>query len=200
MQYYPERIHPQDLKKIGAIASTTDQMIRLVEDLLLLARMDTINLLETEQWVNLSLTEILEDLLELFQCQAQEKGISLLWNFPGEIKVKGDGRQISRIFRNLLENALQYTPSGGKVTLTVKCDRDNAMIMVQDTGIGIAPEDLLLIFDRFWRADKARERRAGGMGMGLAITQALVRRYQGQISVSSQLSVGTCFRVRLPLH
>ncbi|GAB4239254.1 MAG: HAMP domain-containing sensor histidine kinase [Stanieria sp.] len=200
MQYYPERIHPQDLKKINAIASTTNHMIRLVEDLLLLARMDTIDLAETQQWIAVSLTEILEDLLELFQSQAQEKGITLQSNLLAKVKVKGDASQITRIFSNLLENALQYTPSGGTVTLSVNCDRENAIVTVEDTGIGIAPEHLPLIFDRFWREDKARSRRAGGMGMGLAIAQALVHHHQGEISVTSQLAVGSCFRVRLPLN
>lgn len=199
MQYYPERIHPQDFKKIGAMATTTDQMIRLVEDLLFLARMDTLDLTVRQEWIPLSLTEILEDLLELFQSQAQEKGITLLGNLKDEVNIKGDGGQISRLLRNLLDNALQYTPEGGKVTLTLKSDRDSAMIIIEDTGIGIAPDHLPLIFDRLWRADTARVRRDGGMGMGLAIAQGLVQLYQGEISVSSQLSVGTCFRVRLPL-
>lgn len=199
MQYYPERFHPQDLRKIDALALTTDHMIRLVEDLLLLARMDTMDLSETQQWVTLSLTEILEDLLELFQSQAQAKGITLQSNLLAGVIVKGDGAQITRIFSNLLENALQYTPSGGKVILTLNCDEDSAIVTVEDTGIGIASEHLPLIFDRFWRADKARSRRAGGMGMGLAIAKALVQRHRGEISVSSQLSVGSCFRVCLPL-
>lgn len=200
MQYYPERLDPRDLKKIGAIATTIDEMTCLVEDLLFLARMDIIDVTDSSQWINLSLTEIWQNLLELFQSQAEEKEITLQSNLLTGIEMKGDRTQITRIFRNLLENALEYTPKGGKVTLTMKCDRDSVIILVEDTGIGIAPEDLPLIFDRFWRADKARVRRAGGMGMGLAIAQALIQNYHGQISVSSKLSVGTCFRVRLPLH
>ncbi|GAB4540362.1 MAG: HAMP domain-containing sensor histidine kinase [Pleurocapsa sp.] len=199
MQYYPERIHPQDLKKIGAIAFTTDHMIRLVEDLLLLARMDNIDLSETQQWTTFSLTEILLDLLELFQSQAQAKKIIIKSNLEAGVRIKGDKSQIARIFSNLIENALQYTPEGGKVTVSLKRDRDSVIVTVEDTGIGIAPDHLPYIFYRFWRADKARSRRAGGMGMGLAIAQALVQYHQGEISVSSQLSVGTSFRVRLPL-
>lgn len=199
MQYYPERIHPQDFKKIGAIAATTDRMTRLVEDLLLLARTDTPDLIEIQQWEYFSLTEILEDLLELLQSQAREKEITLQSNLLAEAEIEGDKTQITRIFSNLLENALQYTPEGGKVTLSLQRERDSAIVTVADTGIGIAPEHLPLIFDRFWRADKARSRRAGGMGMGLAITKALVERHHGEISVSSQLSVGTRFQVCLPL-
>lgn len=199
MDYYPERIHPQDRKKINAIAVTTDRMIRLVEDLLLLARMDTVTLADLHQRKVLSLSEILEDLLGLFQSQAQDKGIRLQSSLLANVKVKGDRTQLTQIFRNLLDNALQYTPSGGQVTLTLTVERESVIVTVEDTGIGIAREHLPLIFNRLWRADKARSRQSGGMGLGLAITQALVEHHQGDISVRSQLAVGTCFRVRLPL-
>jgi signal transduction histidine kinase len=199
MQCYPERLHPQDLKKIDAIASTTDHTVKLVEDLLLLARMDEAALTETRQWAILSLTEILDDLLELFQSSAQEKGITLESKLLRDATVKGDGTQLSRLFRNLLENALQYTPAGGKVTLTMKRSDRNVIVSVEDTGIGIAPEHLPFIFDRLWRADKARSRREGGMGMGLSIVRAIAQRHHGEVTASSQVGVGSCFRVRLPL-
>jgi two-component system, OmpR family, manganese sensing sensor histidine kinase len=199
MQCYPERLHPQDLKKIGAIASTTNHTIRLVEDLLLLARMDEAALTETQQWELLSIDEILEDLWELFQSSSQEKGIKLYSSLLTNVTVKGDETQLSRLFRNLLENALQYTPADGKVILTMKRSDRQVIISVEDTGIGIAPEDLPFIFDRFWRADKARSRREAGMGMGLAIANAIVQRHHGEITATSQLGVGSCFRVSLPL-
>jgi two-component system, OmpR family, manganese sensing sensor histidine kinase len=199
MEYYPERLHPQDLKKIGAIVSTTNHTIRLVEDLLVLARIDAGDVRERQAWVNLSLTKILEDLLEVFQSPAQEKGITLQSFLLGEIIVKGDVMELNRLYRNLLENALYYTPSGGKVRVTMKRDRTSIIVAVEDTGIGIAAEHLPLIFDRFWRADQARTRRAGGMGMGLAIASAIAQRHRGKISVTSQLSFGSCFQVKLPV-
>jgi two-component system, OmpR family, manganese sensing sensor histidine kinase len=199
MEYYPERLHPQERKKIAAIASTTDHTIRLVEDLLLLARMDSASYIEKKTWVELSVTEILEDLVELFQSSAQEKNITLESNLPSNIMLKGDGAELARLFRNLLENALQYTPSGGKVTVTMIQEDQDVRVKIEDTGVGIAPEHLSLIFDRFWRADKARSRRSGGMGMGLAIAMAIAQRYQGKISVTSQLGVGSCFVVKLPI-
>ncbi len=199
MQYYPERIHPQDWKKIIAIASTTDHMIRLVEDLLLLARMDRIDIAEITQWSDLSLTKILADLLELFQSPAREKNITLQTDILAEVKIKGDRSQITRLFRNLLDNALQYTPSGGIVTLQVKRHEHNVIVSIEDTGIGIAPENIPFIFDRFWRADKARSRRYGGMGMGLAIAKAIAEAHRGEISVISKPSIGTAFKVKLPL-
>jgi two-component system, OmpR family, manganese sensing sensor histidine kinase len=200
MEYYPERLHPQELKKISAIASATDHTIQLVEDLLLLTRIDSDSLQETVTWVELSLTEILEDLLELFQSPAQEKEITLESYLLSNVMLKGDGAELARLFRNIIENALQYTPFGGKVTVSMKQERQNILVRIEDTGLGIAPEHLSSIFDRFWRADKARTRRAGGMGMGLSIAMAIAKRYQGKILVTSQLDLGSCFEVRLPIH
>lgn len=199
MECYPERLHPQERKKIAAIASSTNHTIRLVEDLLLLARMDSVGYIETHTWVKVSVTEILEDLLELFQSSAQEKNIILESNLLSNIRLKGDGAELARLFRNILENALQYTPSGGKVSVTMSREGQNIRIEIEDTGVGIAPEHLASIFDRFWRADQARSRRSGGMGMGLAIAMAIAQRYQGKILVTSQLGTGSCFIVKLPI-
>ncbi|MGL4882530.1 MAG: sensor histidine kinase, partial [Waterburya sp.] len=199
MECYPERLHPQDRKKIAAIASSTNHTIRLVEDLLLLARMDSVGYIETHTWVEVSVTEILEDLLELFQSSAQEKNILLESNLPSNVMLKGDGAELARLFRNILENALQYTSSGGKVSVTMSREGQNIHIEIEDTGVGIAPEHLASIFDRFWRADQARSRRSGGMGMGLAIAMAIAQRYQGRILVTSQLGTGSCFLVKLPI-
>jgi two-component system, OmpR family, manganese sensing sensor histidine kinase len=198
MEYYPERIHPLDRKKIAAIASTTDHTIELVEDLLFLSRMDSPNKIETKRnWVRLSVTEILEDLVELFQSLAQAKNITLESNLLPDVTVKGNGAELSRLFRNIIENALQYTPPGEKVTVVMLRERQNILVEIQDTGVGIALEDLSSIFDRFWRADKARVRRAGGMGMGLAIAKAIADHHQGKISVTSQVAIGSCFTVKL---
>lgn len=200
MEYYPERLHPQDLRKISAIASTTDHTIRLVEDLLLLTRMDSVGPMETVTWVNLSLTEILEDLVELFESSAREKEITLESNLLSNVIFKGDGAELVRLFKNLLENALQYTPCGGRVTVTIRPEAQNVRVKIEDTGVGIAPEHLSLIFNRFWRADKARTPRTGGTGMGLAIARAIAKRYQGEILVTSKLNIGSCFEVKLPIH
>jgi signal transduction histidine kinase len=198
MQYYPERIHPQDTKKLAAIASATRQMTRLVEDLLLLARMDAVTVTQQE-FIPLPLEEILEDLMEMLQPQAQQKNVTLQSNLLSGMLVLGDVSQLTRLFTNLLENALQYTPPEGTVTLSMQRIERSVAVYVEDTGIGIAPEQLTSVFHRFWRADRARSHREGGMGLGLAIAAAIAQRHQGEISVSSQLGVGSSFRVRLPL-
>jgi signal transduction histidine kinase len=198
MQEYPERIHPQDIQKLAAIASATNQMSHLVEDLLLLARMDAASVTKQE-FIALPLDEILEDLLELLQPQAQEKNITLRSQLLAGMQVHGNANQLTRLFANLLENALQYTPTKGTVTLSMKQSDRFVTVFVEDTGIGVAPEHLPFVFDRFWRADIARSRREGGTGLGLAIAQRLAQSHGGEIAVSSQIGIGSCFRVRLPL-
>lgn len=206
MLSHPERIHPADVKKFEAIASALKQMTRLVEDLLILARTD--NSSHPSEWVALPLDELLEDLIDLWLPQAEEKDIILradalapaMRSIIAPSTVQGDPFLLQRLFANLLENALNYTPPGGKVTVSLEQQEDWICVSIQDTGIGIAPEHLPLVFDRLWRADKARTRRAGGSGLGLAIAKSIAEQHQGHILVTSQLNVGSCFQVLLPIH
>lgn len=99
---------------------------------------------------------------------------------------------------NLMSNALRYTPEGGKVLVSVSRTRSDVSVSVQDTGIGIAKEDIPRVFSRFWRSDASRERVAGGLGVGLALTKEIVDRHNGTISVDSELGVGTKFTITLP--
>jgi signal transduction histidine kinase len=199
MQSHPERIHPKDAKKLAAVASATTQMRHLIEDLLFLARTDKAVSVPAREQTEISLQEILQYLVVLLEPFAQEKEITLKSDLRKDIQVFGDKVEINRLFSNLLENALQYTPAGGEVSVYLGRNNRFAIVSVRDTGIGIAPEQLSLVFDRFWRADKARSRREGGTGLGLAIAQAIAQRHGGKITLSSQLDVGSCFVVRLPL-
>jgi signal transduction histidine kinase len=191
-----ERFYPADVKKMHAIASATNEMTSLVEDLLLLARTDAA-LTPTFEWVSIPLDELLEDLVDLLQPQAQLKKITLHLEISDLVYVKGNANQLKRLFSNLLENAIKYTMTEGIVSVSlVKRDR-YVFVHVNDTGIGIAPEHLPLVFHRFWRADQARNRREGGVGLGLAIAQAIAYTHGGEITVKSQIGVGSCFQVRL---
>ncbi len=196
---HPERTHPLDTKKVAAIASATDQMIHLAENLLFLARTDTV--ISPLAFKQVVLNEVLEDLVERLTPQAQAKeillGTCLLTNVS--VSVRGSAPQLYRLFSNLLDNALQYTPPGGRVILSTTRRRRFLEVSIQDTGIGIAPEDLPFIFQRFWRADKARSQRVEGLGLGLAIAQTIVQQHRGEITVRSQVGVGSCFQVRLPV-
>ncbi|AFY75797.1 signal transduction histidine kinase [Pleurocapsa sp. PCC 7327] len=200
MRNHPERIHPKDAKKLSAIASATSQMIELTEDLLFLARTDTpSSSLETGR-SPIALNTILQELVDLFVPFAQEKGVQIDYQELAAVSIDGERSQLSRLFSNLLRNGIQYTPSGGRVMLRLTRNNRFAIIDVKDTGIGIAPEELPFVFDRFWRADKARSRREGGTGLGLSIAVAIAQRHGGKITVNSQLKVGSCFTVYLPLN
>ena len=197
---HPERIHPKDARKLAAIASATNQMIRLVEDLLLLARSTAVNpALSSVQLKPILLDKVLQDLIALLEPQAQSRKILLSASLTPGLMVLGDTSKLNRLFSNLLENALQYTPQDGTVTLTLGRINRFAIVSIEDTGIGIAPERLKLVFQRFWRADRARSYRLGGQGLGLSIAQAIAQQHDGEITVTSKEGAGSCFRVRLPL-
>ncbi|MGD1805538.1 sensor histidine kinase [Dapis sp. BLCC M126] len=142
LQSHPERIDPVDKNKVDAIADASYRMTHLVEDLLLLARLDGSVALMSVEKIPLPLDEILEDTIEFARSEAEQKEIELNFNLDSDIWVLGDGQQLQRVFSNLIDNALQYTPTGGKVTVSLFTDNETAIITVEDTGIGIAPEEL----------------------------------------------------------
>ncbi|WP_229642390.1 sensor histidine kinase [Waterburya agarophytonicola] len=201
MRIHPERVHPKDVKKLEAISGATLQMNQTLEDLLFLARADADpnKPVRDRQLTPLSLNQILQNSFVLLEPLANEKQIVFQSKFRDDISVLGDAAQLSRLFSNLLENALQYTPDEGRVSLDLYKQNRTAVISVRDTGIGLAPDQVSKVFDRFWRANKARSRRKGGTGLGLAISAAIAKRHGGKISVTSELNIGTCFLVRIPI-
>lgn len=198
MQSHPERIHPSDAKKLVAVASATNQLTCLAEDLLFLARTDAAVVPVGGEWASVPLDQVIQDLVEVLQPQAQAKEITVTFHLLAGISVNGEAAQLTNLFSNLLENALKYTPTGGSVVVSMAEHKRFVVVRVEDTGIGIAPEYLPLIFQRFWRADRARSRRIEGLGLGLAIAQTIAQEHGGKITVSSQVGVGSCFQVYLP--
>ncbi|MDB9314854.1 HAMP domain-containing sensor histidine kinase [Spirulina sp. CS-785/01] len=195
---HPERIAPPDFPKIEAIQSATEQMKTLVEDLLFLSRMEGFGKLTQEQWRVIPLEDILEDLGEELAFSAEQKGITLTVFPLPSVSVYGHPQQLKRLFSNILTNGVKYTPTGGRVTVSMERNLSDGIITCEDTGIGIAREDLPYIFDRFWQADQVRGG-GEGTGLGMAIAQTIARLHYGQITVTSQLGQGSCFQVTLPL-
>jgi signal transduction histidine kinase len=115
------------------------------------------------------------------------------------VEMSGDPQSARRLFFILIDNAIKYTPPGGQVTVELRQEDRYAVGVIRDTGIGIAKQDLPRVFDRFWRADKARSREVGGAGLGLSIAQWIARRYGGEIRVESKFGEGSVFTVVLPL-
>lgn len=130
--------------------------------------------------------------------QFTRKGITVTSSLEPVI-VDGDGGRLQQIVVNLLSNALRYTDEGGRVVVRVFKDGENAVLEVEDTGIGIAAADLGHVFERFWRGEKSRSRTTGGAGIGLAIVQELARAHGGHASVDSVLGQGSTFRVTIPV-
>ncbi len=198
MQTHPERIHRADVKKLRMMAQATQHITDLMEDLLLLARADDDALQGIERTQSVPLHDLLEDLVELLQTKIETAGLALEMQMLTPIWAEGNLSQLSRVFLNLLDNAILYTPSGGSISLSLTQAPAIALITIRDTGIGIDAAHLPHIFDRFWRADPSRSRQTGGTGLGLAIAQAIVIAHGGKLTVKSQLGVGSCVQVELP--
>ena len=193
---YPEGIRALDADKFRAIASATTQMTALTEDLLLLARTDQT---PTQIQNRVDLTGLLENLVQLYRAEADLKQLDLKEQILEHLVVFGDAVQLTRLFTNLLSNALRYSPEKGLIELQTEYQGNQILVHVNDTGVGMAPDHLEHIFDRFWRADRSRSY-GSGFGLGLAIAQGIAQNHGGSITVTSQLGRGRCFTVRLPAH
>jgi signal transduction histidine kinase len=131
---------------------------------------------------------------------AETKHLSFQQNIDSSrLVVEGDSHALHRLFLILIDNAVKYTPSGGSITVGIMRSDDSAVAEFQDTGIGISADDLPNIFDRFYRADKARSREFGGVGLGLSIARWVAEAHGGTIKVQSSVGSGSVFRVRIPL-
>jgi signal transduction histidine kinase len=177
----------------------TRRLERLICDLQELSRAEAGYLSINLQTVNL--VPILQSLVEKFADQILEGEPNLNLNYPADLPlVIADPDRTEQILINLLGNALRYTETGS-ILVSAWRDRQEqeVWIAVTDTGIGIAPEDLPYVFERFWRADKSRSRYSGGTGIGLAIARRLVELQGGKIKVESELGKGSIFKFSLPV-
>jgi heavy metal sensor kinase len=181
--------------------SQIDRLSGLLDAALTLARADSGQL--QERFTALDLSELLTDLVETSAPYAQEeRGQSLTCDIASALWVRGDRDHLTRLFLNLLDNAMQYTPRDGAIRVRAAATREQLAVAVEDTGSGIAAEDLPHVFDRFYRADKARGRgsdtSARHAGLGLSIAQVIAQAHGGEITAESVLGQGSRFIVRLP--
>ncbi|MBE9052175.1 two-component sensor histidine kinase [Nostocales cyanobacterium LEGE 11386] len=183
---------------LRTIQRQNQRLTTLVTDLLLLTRLDRQPL--PRQSDICSLNDIIDDLREEFAALAIASGVVLTSSVrvSTPLNVIGNEDQLYRLFSNLIVNAIQYTPQGGKVTIFLDRSDNYAVIQVQDTGIGIPQQEILRIFDRFYRVHSDRSRMTGGSGLGLAIAQAIVHAHHGSINVQSEFTKGSNFIVKLP--
>jgi heavy metal sensor kinase len=182
---------------LRAVRQQTERLTRLTNDLLLLARMDGQQVTPPTEPIDLG--SILPALGAQLEPLANAQGVTLVMPTFPSIIVLGNEDHLIRLFTNLLDNAIRYTPSGGRITLATTYQPGQVVIRVSDTGPGIAPTHLPHLFDRFYRVDRGRNRAQGGSGLGLAIAQSIAQTYGGSLSVESTVGLGSTFSVRLPV-
>jgi len=169
-----------------------ERMSRLVDDLLALARVDAgISMPDTD----VALTPLVRDVANAARPAAEGRTVSINVG-SDDVRVRGSEPLIRRLLENLTDNAVKYTGPAGKILISLASDGHNAVLTVADDGIGMAPEELAHVFDRFWRSDSSRER--PGSGLGLSIAKTVAEAHGGSIEATSRPGAGTTFTVRLP--
>lgn len=188
---------PEDYQVI--ISSALEEVIRLskvVESLLELSRADTGQMRLNYELVNIS--KIAADICEDLELLAEEKNIKLQHEIQPFVTLMADAARLHQIILNVVDNAIKYTPEGGSVAVKIFVDNTETKMVISDTGVGIPPEDIAHIFDRFYRVDKSRSHDAQGSGLGLSIVKWIVEAHKGSISVQSTLGEGSTFTITLP--
>jgi heavy metal sensor kinase len=190
---------PEEYRDVlRAVNAEIDRMMRLVTSLLTLARADARQLAIARD--NVTLGPLIHDAVDQLRALADSKRIAVAINDGEEIHLVADQDLLLQLLLNLLDNAFKYTTAGGSVDLSWSRAGHRAEIRIVDTGPGISPEDLPHIFDRFYRADSARGRAEGGVGLGLSIAHWIAEAHGGTIRAESTLGQGTAFVVHLPFH
>jgi two-component system, OmpR family, heavy metal sensor histidine kinase CusS len=188
------RTPEQYRESLSEIMAETGRMTHLVDDLLFLARSDASS---AEMPIEpLDLCEVMKDVCSQLQGLAEAWHIGVRRSFPDTpVVIKGNRPALRRLFLVLLDNAIKYSEPGGEVIVLVARMADGGNVAIKDSGVGIAPQDLPHIFERFYRSDKARTHGNGGYGLGLALAESIARRHYAEISVESSLGKGSEFRV-----
>ncbi len=183
-----------DPQALAAMERELNRLRRLVSDLLLLAQTESgVQLRREPVALDELVLEVVRDLAPL------ARGVVLLPDVAEQVEAPGDRDRIKQALMNMVVNALQHTPAGGKVQVAIACTDECARLTVSDTGMGIDAEDLPHVFERFFRADKARSRTSGGAGLGLAIVKWVADAHGGTVEVQSAPDQGSTFTLRLPL-
>lgn len=184
-------------KFLSIIDEESDRLARLLEDILCLYEIEQKRSTVLEEF---NVDEEIEKVYMLLNDQAKKKGVEIFLDTNSNCVLMGDKDKFKQMLLNLVSNSVKYTEKGGKVRVE-SYNRDmNLILVIEDNGIGISAEDLPRIFERFYRVDKARSRESGGTGLGLAIVKHIVRLFDGEINVTSELGVGTKIVITIPIN
>jgi heavy metal sensor kinase len=183
---------------ISEVLAELEKTSSLIEQLMFLARADSGS--ETLNFTNTNVTEVLREACHQGSALAEAKQIGFQEQIAQDsMWIRGDASSLRRLFLILIDNAVKYTPANGHVEVSLQRNNGFAIAQVKDTGIGIAESDLPNVFERFYRADKARTRELGGVGLGLSIGRWITEVHSGTIEVHSAPGGGSVFQIRLPI-
>jgi len=190
---------PQEyIKTLNTVQEEAQRLERIIDNLLFLSRIDDREY--NSHFQPISLDEILLQSYEIAQQLANKKGITFLIQRMEEVFIMGDSILLNRLIMNILDNAIKYTPPGGRVEIFLDRDKNQCHFIVNDTGIGISEESLPFIFDRFYCVDQSRSKRSEGSGLGLSIVKKIAEVHKAEINISSMLNEGTSVKVSFAIH
>ena len=184
-------------ESLGSLLEEVDRLTEIVESLLALSKLDAGEAI-TES-VRFDLGELVRTTAEQMSLLAEDKNIAVTCNAAPSVLIEGDRARMKQVVVNLLDNAIKYTPRGGRVSLRIAREADQALLEVSDTGVGIPADALPHMFKRFFRVDDSRSREQGGAGLGLSIVKSICAAEGAEVNVTSTPGGGSCFRVRHPL-
>lgn len=190
------QLTPEWRDRVGSALEEVDRLAHIVEGLFAISRLDAGE--AAAEWVPLDLAQLTAATADQMSLLAEDKDIKVSCEAVLGVWVEGDRARLKQVVVNLLDNAIKYTPKGGAVVLRVGRQNGKAVLEITDNGIGIPPEDLPRVFERFFRVDNARSRQEGGAGLGLSIVKSICTAHQGRVEVASEPGRGSRFRVELP--
>lgn len=188
---------PADEERLSTVRDETVRLGRLADGILELTRLERGSLPFNMQ--RIEITVPVRAAVESHEALFEASELELVADLRAGVTIVGDTDRIQQAVNNLLSNAARYTPAGGRVEVCLRAEEGCAVIEVDDTGIGISPGELPQLFNRFWRADGARARSTGGLGIGLSVTKEIVERHRGTISAVPRMGGGSRFTIRIPL-
>ncbi len=191
------RLTPEWRERLGSALEEVERLANIVEGLFAISRLDAGE--AQAEWVPFDLAQLAAATADQMSLLAEDKNIQVKCTAAKGVWVEGDRARLKQVVVNLLDNAIKYTPQGGEVALTVKTIDSKAVLEVADNGMGIPPEALPRLFERFFRVDQARSRDQGGAGLGLSIVKSICAAHHGRVEATSQPGQGSRFRVELPL-
>lgn len=187
-----------DEERLETVNSEVQRLSRLVDAILKLSRLESRSTPMKKEVVDVG--ELIAGIVATHEAFVADSGLTLKYEMERGVRVLGDADMIRQATANLISNAVRYTPEGGLITVRVKRGDIMASISVQDTGIGLSPDEAKMVFSRFWRADAGRTRESGGLGIGLSVVKEIVERHNGWVQVEGRKGEGACFTIHIPLY